>query len=124
LNARRLAAGALALALLLGTAGGARGHAFLDRAEPRVGGRVRTAPPQVTLWFTERLEPAYSHVQVLNEAGQRIDRGDGVVVDNGDGRQLRISLPALPPGLYRVVWRVLSVDTHVTEGDFTFRVAP
>jgi methionine-rich copper-binding protein CopC len=24
----------------------------------------------------------------------------------------------------RVVWRVLSVDTHVTEGDFTFDVVP
>jgi len=24
---------------------------------------------------------------------------------------------------YKVIWRVLSVDTHVTEGDFTFSVA-
>jgi len=37
---------------------------------------------------------------------------------------LRVSLPVLPPGAYRVTWRVLSVDAHVTEGDFTFDVAP
>jgi copper resistance protein C len=121
-SGRTLARGALALALVLAIAGGAAGHAFLDRAEPRVGGRVRTPPAQVTLWFTERLEPAYSRVQVVNEAGQRVDRNDGGVV--GDGRQLRISLTPVPPGTYRVAWRVLSVDTHVTEGDFTFRVAP
>jgi copper resistance protein C len=121
-SCRALARGALALALVLAIAGAVAGHAFLDRAEPRVGGRVRTPPAQVTLWFTERLEPAYSRVQVVNEAGQRVDKNDGGVV--GDGRQLRISLTPVPPGTYRVAWRVLSVDTHVTEGDFTFRVAP
>ena len=38
--------------------------------------------------------------------------------------QLRVSLKALPPGSYKVIWRVLSVDTHRTEGNFTFRVGP
>lgn len=116
---RRLARG-LVLVVVLGVAGLAHAHAFLDRAEPRVGGHVRTAPAQVTLWFTERLEPAYSRVEVLNDAGRRVDRGDGGVV--GDGRQLRITLEPVPPGVYRVRWRVLSVDTHITEGDFVFRV--
>ena len=35
---------------------------------------------------------------------------------------LQVPLKPLRPGTYRVKWRVLSVDTHVTEGDFTFRV--
>jgi methionine-rich copper-binding protein CopC len=112
--------GVAALVLMLGVAGAAGAHAFLDRAEPRVGARVRTPPAQVTLWFTERLEPAYSRVEVLSEAGRRVDRDDGTVV--GDGRQLRISLEAIPAGAYRVRWRVLSVDTHITEGDFAFHV--
>lgn len=120
--ALRLSAGLAAL-LLLAVATAAGAHAFLDRAEPRVGGKVRTTPAQVTLWFTERLEPAYSRVKVVNEAGQQVDKGDGGV-DSADGRMLRISVAPLAPGTYRVIWRVLSVDTHVTEGDFTFRVAP
>ena len=33
-------------------------------------------------------------------------------------------IPDLPPGTYKVIWRVLSVDTNRTEGDFTFRVGP
>ena len=53
---RRLGAG-FALALLLATGTRAGAHAFLDRAEPRVGGKVHTPPAQITLWFTERLEP-------------------------------------------------------------------
>jgi methionine-rich copper-binding protein CopC len=122
LSARSHLCGGVALTLILGVAGAAAGHAFLDRAEPRVGARVRTPPAQVTLWFTERLEPAYSRVQVLNEAGRRVDKDDGAVV--GDGRQLRVSLEAVPTGAYQVRWRVLSVDTHITEGDFAFRVGP
>ncbi len=116
-------ASALALAVLLWGAAGVNAHAFLDRAEPRVGSTVRNPPSQVRLWFTESLEPAFSSVQVLNEAGQRVDKADGQV-DSADLALLRISLPPLPPGTYKVIWRVLSVDTHVTEGDFAFRVAP
>jgi len=118
--ARRLSAGFVALLLLL-AATGTGAHAFLDRAEPRVGGTVRTPPAQVTLWFTERLEPAYSRVKVVNAAGQQVDKAD-CSVDSNDPRMLRASLMPLGPGTYRVIWRVLSVDTHVTEGDFTFRV--
>ena len=112
----------LGLALLLWAAG-TGAHAFLERADPRVGSTVRNPPSEVRLWFTESLEPAFSSVQVVNEPGQRVDNGDGRV-DPSDPSVLRISLPSLPPGTYKVIWRVLSVDSHVTEGDFTYRVAP
>jgi len=112
----------LVAALLLGVVG-ARAHAVLDRAEPRVGSTVRTAPADVKLWFTERLEPAFSRVEVVNEAGERVDRADGAV-DPSNPRLLRTTLVPLAPGRYRVLWRVVSVDSHVTEGDFAFRLAP
>ena len=37
---------------------------------------------------------------------------------------LRIGVKPLSAGSYRVHWRVLSVDTHVTEGNFSFHVGP
>jgi len=114
--------GALLAALLLTVATRAGAHAFLDRAEPRVGSKVRMPPARVTLWFTERLEPAYSRLTVVEARGQQVDKAD-VAVDVGDPRVLRASLSPLGPGTYKVIWRVLSVDTHVTEGDFTFTVA-
>jgi methionine-rich copper-binding protein CopC len=119
---RRAAAAGVVLALLVAAAG-ARAHAFLERAEPRVGATLRTAPAEVRLWFTERLEPAYSRVQVVGERGERVDRADAAVAAD-NGALLRVSLAPLPPGRYKVVWRVVSVDTHVTEGEFAFRVAP
>jgi copper resistance protein C len=111
------------LAVLLWGVAGAGAHAFLDHADPRVGSTVKNPPAQARLWFTGDLEPAFSTAQVLNEAGQRVDKGDSQV-DSSDRTLLRLSLPPLVPGTYKVVWRVLSVDSHVTEGDFTFRVAP
>ena len=99
----------------------ARAHAFLDHAVPAVGSSVKGSPAQVKLWFTQQLEPAFSTIQVLDRSGKRVDKAD-VKVDPAEPTVLQVSLPALAPGSYRVTWRVLSVDTHVTEGDFTFDV--
>jgi methionine-rich copper-binding protein CopC len=107
-------------ALLFGSST-ASGHAFLDRAEPRVGSTVKIAPTQVRVWFTERLEAAFSTLEVLNERGERVDNGPPRT-DESNPDMLQVPLKAIGPGTYRVKWRVLSVDTHVTEGDFTFRV--
>jgi methionine-rich copper-binding protein CopC len=102
--------------LLLGNAA-AHAHAFLDHANPRVGSTVRTAPREVTLWFTQKLEPSFSSAQVHDASGARVDQGASV-----SGMQMHVPVRALSPGTYRVRWKVLSVDTHTTEGSFTFRV--
>ena len=99
------------------------GHAFLDHALPAVGSTVHAAPREVRLWFSEPLESAFSKLHVLDASGKSVDTGDGHV-DPGDRTILTATLAGLPPGTYRVVWRVVSIDTHVTEGDFTFDVAP
>jgi copper resistance protein C len=114
----RLACAAVFVLLAVGSASA---HAVLDRTDPRAGVSVKTAPSQVKLWFTGALEPAYSRVQVLDAAGKRMDLGDGGV-DAGNPALLRVSVPALAPGAYRVLFRVLSVDSHVTEGQFSFQV--
>ena len=93
-------------------------HAFFDRAEPRVGNKVATPPHEVTLWFTQKLEPAFSNVTVTNAAGQRIDAGKPRI----SGTQMSVSLRPGGTGTYHVTWHVLSVDTHTTEGNFTFQV--
>jgi copper resistance protein C len=106
--------------LVAAASGGAFGHAFLDHAAPRVGSTVTPAPKEVVLWFTQKLEPAFSSIDVRNEQGAAVSAGKATVV--GDRTQLRVPLKSLPPGTYKVIWRVLSVDTHRTQGDFTFRV--
>jgi copper resistance protein C len=101
----------------------AAAHAFLDHALPAVGSTVHESPRSVRLWFTEQIERAFSRVSVLDAAGKAVDAGDSHV-DSSDASILAASLPVLAPGTYRVKWRVVSVDTHVTEGDFTFDIKP
>jgi hypothetical protein len=104
--------------LLLLALGEASAHAFLDHAEPRVGNKVAAPPREVTLWFTQKLEPAFSTVTVTNSAGDRVDTGKTRV----SGSQMSVALRPGGPGTYHVKWHVLSVDTHTTEGNFTFQV--
>jgi methionine-rich copper-binding protein CopC len=104
--------------LLLLTTGIVHAHAMLDRAEPRVGNKVAASPSEVTLWFTQKLEPSFSRVTVTNAAGERIDSGKARV----SGNQMSISLRPGGTGTYHVNWHVLSVDTHTSDGNFTFQV--
>jgi methionine-rich copper-binding protein CopC len=115
-SARRLG---LALAACALTTTVATGHAVLQRAEPRVESKLKRAPDEVKLYFTERLEPAYSAFRVLNDQGVQVDRRDSRV-DRTNPALLRATLPPLRPGTYKVQWRVLSIDGDVTEGAFTF----
>ncbi len=105
-------------------AGSARAHAFLARADPEVGKSTKELPKEVKLTFTEELEPAFSSVKVFDAAGKEVD-GRNVHPDPKNGHVLLVSLPnALGAGTYKVVWRVVSKDTHVTEGNFSFVKAP
>ena len=108
---------------LIVVAGPARleAHAFLKDAIPSVGSTVQTSPNEVRIRFTENIEPAFSIMQVFNASGKEVDKRD-VHLDRTDHALLHVSLPSLEAGIYKVVWRVVSVDTHVTNGNFTFRV--
>lgn len=112
----------LAAALAICGAASAFAHAFIDHASPPVGRTVSPAPAEVRLWFTQKLEAAFSRIQVFDGHDQRVDRNDSHL-DPKDPTQLIVSMRPLPPGSYKVIWRVVSVDTHVTEGHYTFKVA-
>jgi methionine-rich copper-binding protein CopC len=97
----------------------ASAHAFLDHADPRVGSSLSSPPPTITLTFTEGVEPAFSKIEVLDGDGKVVAVG---ALEHPDDTALRVSLPTLRPGSYKVKWKVVSVDTHETEGTFQFSV--
>ena len=92
-------------------------HAFLDRASPKVGSTVAAAPHELTLWFTQKLEAAFSRVEVTGPNGANVG-GKAQV----SGNTIRVGIKAAGPGTYHVHWQVLSVDTHKTQGSFSFTV--
>jgi methionine-rich copper-binding protein CopC len=111
---------ALLLGLVLAPAL-AHAHAYLDHASPLVGSTVKTAPSEVRMWFTQPLEPKFTTAQVRSSSGAVVGTGG---VDGGDPKQIVIRVNGLPVGHYKVFWKVLSVDSHHTEGSFGFEVRP
>jgi copper resistance protein C len=95
----------------------AQAHAFLDHASPAVGSTVASSPGTVTLYFTESLEPKFSGAEIHTAGGGRVDHGASV-----SGNMMRVSVGNLASGSYSVTWHVTSVDTHKTQGSFSFRV--
>jgi hypothetical protein len=105
------------------TPAAALSHAFLSEAAPLVGGTVPASPKEIRLTFTEAIEPRFSGIDLATDDGRAIRTGPALI-DPGNDKQLVILLPPLTPGRYRVHWHVVSVDTHRTEGEYSFTVQP
>lgn len=105
-------------------ASGAFAHALLDHAVPAVGSTVSGSPSELRLTFSEALVPAFSGVQISTAAGAPVAAGKATL-DPADATTLRVRLgQPLKPGVYKVTWHVVSVDTHRTDGAYAFTVAP
>lgn len=139
----------LALAATLGVGAGAAAHAYLDEAAPAADAMLAEPPRAVTLRFTEpvevrasifkvyplspdedplrlRAQAARLVEEVLQLRGDEAHRADvGVEAPGREAAEIRIVLKDdLPPGPYVVMWRVLSIDTHITWGHYVFTYAP
>lgn len=114
-----LRAAALAFAVL--AASGVSAHGLLKGAVPADRAKLRAAPKEVVITFSEALEPALSRIVVRDAAGRQVDKGDSAVA-GGNRRVLTVGLNDLTPGTYEVIWAITSVDTHRTEGRYAFDV--
>ena len=113
--------GAFLLFMMLASVIRVEAHAFLQHAEPGVDSTVQASPNEVKIRFTEKIEPAFSKIQVFAASGKEVDKGD-VHLDHSNPTLLIVSLPKLERGTYKVVWRVVSIDMHVREGNFNFHI--
>jgi methionine-rich copper-binding protein CopC len=114
----------IAILGLIATAVRVEAHAFLVRAEPRVGSKVRKAPTEVRVWFSEAVQAGASSIKVFDASGKQVDKKDTHSC-RANRAVLCVSLiPGLTAGSYKVTWRVTSADTHVTDGNFHFEIVP
>lgn len=109
----------LALALAGGVATALPAHPHLVAAAPAPNSVV-ARPARIVLRFSERLIVPFCHVAVTNAAGQ-IQPMATAAAEDGLGLVLTPPRP-LGPGVYRVVWRAVSIDTHRLEGSYVFQV--
>jgi copper resistance protein C len=113
-----LAAGLASLALT----GSAAAHSLLLESAPAAGATLSAPPTQLSLRFNNRIEKSLSQVRLLDARGAA--RPLVINVNGGPADRVTAPVPPLPPGPWRVEWKVLSTDGHVVSGRFDFRVAP
>jgi hypothetical protein len=95
-------------------------HAHLKTSDPAQGATVTTAPKEMALTFTEKLEPALSGVAVTDAQGHDMEAAPAAISDVS----MHVKLKPLAAGVYHVAWHALAVDTHRTEGTYDFTVKP
>lgn len=97
----------------------AAGHASPTQVSPSTGSVVQAPPREVVIAFTERLEPAFSRLEVRDANGTIVSEPSRI---DDDGVTMRAALPrGLAYGAYSVTWRALSVvDGHSTRGLTSF----
>ena len=96
-------------------------HGYLVRAIPEDRATLERMPPRLQFWFSEALEPKFSTIQLLNQAGEWI--ADGQVSPQDDALLVLQPPNNLPNGAYIVVLRpAFASDGHVITENRVFFV--
>ena len=96
-------------------------HASLIKSVPARRAQIFKSPPQIQLWFSERLEARFSSLRVIDSSGKRVDLGN-VAVGTDDPKRISVGVNPLVPGQYKIRFRVLSVDGHIVADEFSFTI--
>jgi methionine-rich copper-binding protein CopC len=114
-----LVAALLAIPLAVATAGPVAAHTKLVSSNPAEGAALDAAPTQVVLTFNEAPK-AVTSVKAQDTNGPLVALGDPVL----DGTTVRVSWPQdQAPGLFRLVYVLVSDDGDPVEGTLLFSYA-
>jgi len=87
-------------------------HANQLRSDPADGSVLKESPKEIFIWFDEPISDRFSSVQLFDVDSKPIEV-NGIRRDETDPTLLIISVPELSPGVYSVLWKILSeVDGH------------
>jgi methionine-rich copper-binding protein CopC len=98
----------------------ARAHSFPEEQHPSAGQTLAAPPSEIKIKFDAPVEQLFAKLQVLDANGK--DHAAGAPKISADGLELTGNVDALKPGDYTVKWAVVCVDTHHTEGSYSFTV--
>lgn len=99
----------------------ASAHSFPDKESPAAGQKLASPPSEIVIDFDAPIEKLFAKLEVTGTDGQNLAVGAPQVSD--DGIRLSVKVGALKPGDYLVKWAVVCIDTHHTNGSYTFSVA-
>lgn len=117
----RFATDAAALVFLLVLPTAVSAHAGMISSEPGRRAVLSVAPKQIRLCFNENVEAGFSKVLLEDGAGNAVVLPPPAS-DGAKTSCLIVPLPALANGGYTVKYKVLSVDGHIVEYGYGFRI--
>ncbi len=123
-------------------------HSYLTSSSILANSILKTMPDKLTLEFSEPLEVNFSTFKIYKLENKNTDKNklkleveafitkviplkndllnrsdDGLITTAEQAATIKIKLkPKLKPGFYVVMYRVLSVDTHITQDYFRFNI--
>jgi methionine-rich copper-binding protein CopC len=109
------------LAMAAGYSIRASAHSFPDKEMPAAGQKLAAPPSEIAIDFDAPIEKLFAKLEVTGADGQNLAVGTPHISD--DGIRLSVKVGALKPGDYLVKWAVVCIDTHHTNGSYTFSVA-
>ena len=96
-------------------------HSFPEKETPSAGQQVSSSLPEVAIKFDAPIEKLFAKLEVTGADGTNQAVGAPQISD--DGINMSVKVPSLKPGEYTVKWAVVGIDTHHTQGSYTFTVA-
>ncbi|MGG1658406.1 copper resistance CopC/CopD family protein [Brevibacillus sp. NRS-1366] len=99
----------------------ASAHAGLMSSTPKDGEVLKTNPGQMSLRFTETLEPDLVSIRLYDWEGNEIQL-EPPALQPGDASQVNASLPDLAEGTYTAIVSVVSEDGHPVEERLSFSI--
>ncbi|VVM71032.1 Copper resistance protein C [Pseudomonas fluorescens] len=95
-------------------------HAHLKEQTPAADSTV-SAPAELRLVFSEGVEATFTKVMITKDGANVPVKS---LATEGSDKKTLIVTPAAPlaAGSYKVEWHAVSVDTHKSEGAYSFKV--
>ena len=93
-------------------------HVGMLNSSPAKNGFVSSSPEKVTIKFGGPLEPAFSKVEVFDENDKKVSGKTTFLKSN---KVMESGLDEnLPPGMYTVKIKCMSLDGHSIKEEYTF----
>jgi len=95
-------------------------HVGMLNSTPAKNGFVSSAPEKVSIKMAGEVEPAFSKIEVFDENNKKVSKKTRFREDN---LIMETKLKGnLPPGVYTVKWKCMSVDGHSLSEEFIFTI--
>ncbi|WP_341519797.1 copper homeostasis periplasmic binding protein CopC [Pseudomonas sp. G.S.17] len=117
----------LSLLASVSLSGLAFAHAHLESQFPAANSTV-TVAKELRLHFSEGVEEKFTKVSITSTAASgktMVEAVPEIATDPADNKILIVKPAAqLTAGEYKIEWHAVSVDTHKSEGTYSFTVSP